>query len=399
MADVWVSSTIILAYDTEMTGAVSGELSPRIPRTLDERGGHLSALFRWQSGKRSQLENFCTEALASAIVSQPGPFLDLLECAEMLPAQVTAAQVEELRVSTQGPTETGKLVDLQLTLRLAGGKRAAVWIEVKVGTGLRTGQLESYAKELERVHGGEPWRLLVLSCTPEGPARDNLRWQQVRAMIPADAHSHWLDLRVFLEEKQVADIYDEGLTVHEFAMVDPARVVLRKVARAMAELSRRLAKAKQGGQSALWPKGFPNKEQKILNLVATTFRRGSGFVIGGYRVGPRLQLGVRATSEGPEAFVMIKTRKSHVQTRKKVWAVLDTIAEPTFGLVDAGPMEARGVSLALAKLSTQDELVGWWFGKLEVLADAGALELCGGSINTAEADEADEADEDGEDES
>lgn len=90
---------------------------------------------------------------------------------------------------------------------------------------------------------------------------------------------------------------------------------------------------------------------------------------------------------------MIKTRKSHIQTRKEVWAVLDTIGEPSFGPVDAGPMEARGVNVSLVELSNQDELVSWWFGILEVLADAGALELCGGSVDTAEADE-DGADED-----
>ena len=68
--------------------------------THDQRGGHLAALFRWQSGKRTQLENFCTEALASAIVSQPRLFLDLLEREALLPAGVRTADVERVRVAS-----------------------------------------------------------------------------------------------------------------------------------------------------------------------------------------------------------------------------------------------------------------------------------------------------------
>ena len=66
------------------------------PRGVDTRSGHLAALFRWQSSKREQLENFCTEALASAIVADPMRFLALLEQHNKLPTNVKAAEITEV---------------------------------------------------------------------------------------------------------------------------------------------------------------------------------------------------------------------------------------------------------------------------------------------------------------
>jgi hypothetical protein len=364
------------------------------PRGVDTRSGHLAALFRWQSGKREQLENFCTEALASAIASEPTRFLALLEQHDMLPTGVRAAEVVEVEVATQGPTADRKLVDLQLKLELVSGPAVGVWVEIKVGTGLRPGQLHAYSTELARVFEDAPWRLLVLSKWPEQPADDNLRWQQVRATITDDAHQHWLDLRAFLEVKNVADVFDEDLTPTEFASVGPARTALCKTARAMAELSRRLDAAKSAGQPELWPRGFPADEQKIHKTIATTFRNGWGFVIGGDQYGARLRLGIRDTQDGPRAFVMIKTRKSHRKTRVRVWAALDSIAEPRFGPIDAGMMEARGVDKLLSELNGQDALVDWWFSMLKALANGGALQLCGGGFNDEETANASEADDD-----
>jgi hypothetical protein len=101
-------------------------------------------------------------------------------------------------------------------------------------------------------------------------------------------------------------------------------------------------------------------------------------VIGGADVGARLRLGIRDRGDGPKAFVLIKTRKSHQTTRDRVWAALDTIAEPRFGPIDAGTMEARGIDKLLSELGGQDAIVQWWFTMLAALAKGGALELCGG---------------------
>ena len=126
--------------------------------SYDTRSSHLGALFRWQSGKHENLENFCTEALATAIASEPVLFVELLESRFLLPRGVDRAAIERVEVSTQGPTETGKLVDLQLHLGLRGGKRAGLWIEVKVGTGLAPNQLSAYSAELDRQYPDAPRR-------------------------------------------------------------------------------------------------------------------------------------------------------------------------------------------------------------------------------------------------
>lgn len=94
------------------------------PIGVDTRAGHLAALFRWQSGKQEQLENFCTDALASAIVSEPGRFLALLEARDMLPVDVEASDIVKVEVATRAR--------LRLGVRdLGHGPRAFVMIQTR----------------------------------------------------------------------------------------------------------------------------------------------------------------------------------------------------------------------------------------------------------------------------
>lgn len=355
----------------------------------------LGALFRWQSGKKTSLEDFCTEGLATAVVSDPSPFLELLESREMLPG-IAASEITGVQVLTQGPIEgTKKRVDLQVELEVEKADSRAVWIEVKTGAQFGMRQLESYQKGLDAAYPDGAGRLIVLSIAKRGSSEQNLRWQEVWKRVEDSSDPNWLDLRRFLEERNVADRYNEPMTPEEFAGTDAAYVALRKTARSMATLVARID-AEEDEHPGLLPAGLTGDEFKLRKQLAKAFHSGYGFVAGGNRWGARLRLGVRHDKElGTDvAFVMIKTRKTHTKIRQTVWSCLDGAGEGRFGPIAAGIMRGRGVSMPLAELTAEGALTDWWLEQFKALHACGALQKCGVSLEGGESDEGDENDED-----
>lgn len=305
------------------------------------------------------LENFTTEALAAAITDDPAPLLAALNRVPSLRIPPTARL---LRVETQVPVDGGT-VDLVVAL-----DTITYWFEVKAHGGLHGEQLATYRRAIADDTSGQTITLLLLSKNPLAPEPPTLRWNHLRASILAAGHTrgYWHDLLRFLEERQMADAYDEAVLADELAGMSVAYALLRKVDR--------IAETFLDGfdfPAAADPE-FASKRAGRRHEFGQQFRKHGRLVISSGRY-PWIVFGVIDRGGRPNLALWIEINARHFDARKRIHALArDGGLAAAWDLGNVGPGDL-GITREIAAGIEHDDAVAWLRARMTELNTAGIL--------------------------
>jgi hypothetical protein len=206
------------------------------------------------------LENFTTEALATALRSDAGPMVHALEA-----CGVGAFQTFDF-VETQVSIAGVGILDLVLR----AGARTVI-VEIKVGAGENGGQLARYLDWLKSQHMAEQHALVLLG--PRSLASDSgvtwLSWQGLSKSITATGatHPYWLDLAHFLEDIGMIDNLDGPVTSDEARSIGSSYRLMRKLVRVLAPPAALM--------NQVWPgSNWPEKDSDVRVQLMSRFSTG-----------------------------------------------------------------------------------------------------------------------------
>jgi hypothetical protein len=339
----------------------------------------LHRLFTFAKATKAEaLENFTTEALAAAITDDPTPLLAALARVPGLRVPPTARL---LRVATQVPVDGGS-VDLVVTF-----DTITYWFEVKAHGGLHGDQLATYRRAIADDTSGDDITLLLLSKHPLEPEPPTLRWNHLRASILDAGHTrgYWHDLLRFLEERQMADAYDEAVLAHELAGMSFAYALLRKVDR--------IAETLLDGfdfPAAADPEFASNRAGRRRELGQQFRKHGRLVVSSGLY--PWIVFGVIDRDGKPNLALWIRTNARHFDARKRVHALARGGGlAATWDLGAVGPGDLC-ITREIAAGIEHDDAVAWLRARMTALNTAGILSALPEFRRAPAAEPADEVD-------
>lgn len=341
----------------------------------------LQRLFKFAKAQGAEaLENFTTEALAAAIREDPRPLLAALRLVPDVPVR-DDDHLEH--VDTQVPVEGGT-VDLIVKFG-----HSAYWFEVKAHAGLHGSQLETYRRAMADDRTGVHATLLLLAKRPLTPEVPTLRWNYLRNVVVGEQHPYWRDLRRFLEERGMADEYDEPIEVRELAALAPARTLLRKVDR-IAETFIESFEPPSGADPE-----FPTSRPRRRGELAQQFRRHGRMVVSSRRY-PSICFGVTLEGGRPCLSLWIETRTRDFAARKVIFDLArEHGLDRTWTLAD-GRYGYLGASRELESGIDHDSAVAWLHERTRELAAGRILEALPrfrGGATAEETEEPEDADD------
>jgi len=312
-----------------------------------------------RANENSPLENFTTEALASAVDSDPRPLLAALD---RVAVEVGQDPVPETQVHVPG------VGNIDLVLQASTGQ--SVWFEIKVNSGLSGDQLDRYRGYLSGLDKNAP-ALVLLSPHRLDPGTIWLPWQHLWEEIGPESDSpQWRDIRRFLEEIGMADAYNESVSAHEADALALAHSARRKMGRLLLPVSQHL--------DQIWPSAeFPTLKEEVDKMILNQFSWHGQFAIHN-RVpnGPWLHIGLR----------------SHGSTRAELmlWVTGRTARDTAFrtqvhDLIKSGGSSEQwrchyrdslvvDVAAGVTDFSSQDNAADWCLARISELEAIGVLE-------------------------
>lgn len=180
---------------------------------------------------RKKLENFVTEILASSIRADRGPFLAVLRSSGVISPSL---KIHNLEAQTQVDVPGAGVIDLVVYLD-TGPKNAVewdqVWVEVKVNSPESGNQLNNYTSYIAKQPKKSQPHLVTLAQTSLRKDIPALLWQDLYDAVGSKCPQYWSDLKLFLEELEMADEYGKPITSNEVKSLLPAGSLFKKVAR------------------------------------------------------------------------------------------------------------------------------------------------------------------------
>lgn len=326
----------------------------------------LGRLYKYAKSS-SALENFTTEALASAILKDPKPWVAVLRaCGVLSGDDVFGKPVVNTQVRMSGD-DMASCLDLVVEFP---SPTAPVWVEVKVNAGEHGNQLERYQALANKL--SPPARLVTLARTSEvKPGVPGLSWRELYEAIDAESDVYWHELRDFMDEHQMIVYSEDSISDGEITGMLGTLELLGK-------LTERLHRFTRNAKARSVPVSFPESSTAIRAMLGDQFGRFGRLCIRSSKGPPTLLVGLRGF--GPEKEVRLLCRVEHppkkTDFRKKLFDVADangldntwvrgTQSWPA--LVKSTPLDAANRTLK--------GTVEWWTRALRELEDAKILDL------------------------
>lgn len=330
----------------------------------------LSRMFRLAKAEIDAAENFTTEVLAAAVRENADPLLDALRR-----RGIRLADEGRVEVWTQVGIAGAGILDLVIR-RTTPTETRELWIEVKVTADETGQQLTNYAGAIAQ-RTSHPTTLVLLSRHEIHGAHVWVRWQDVWDAVngrrgPTEL---WRLLRRWLEDRGMADRYEQGITAREAASLGDAFALMRKMERALQPAIDHAAElAPQLG----WTTDVPKRLQKSFTgwgtlTVSSTRPSSHGVSFGAYW-----------HSESAETWAGLRVWHGERDTalRAVLMKAADAGALPTTW--ERAPADEPDAALVryhrLAAFGDHDALSNWFRDSLEELGAAGILDaiLAGG---------------------
>lgn len=349
----------------------------------------LSRLFAYARTPDSDpRENFTTEALAAAVLAEPGPLLTALARGGVLDPDdvITCAPF------TQVFHEGAGTIDLVLQLQMSGGPRE-VWIEVKVDAPESGQQLRSYRAFID---GDASLRrdLIVLAkdVLPTSVPHLALRWRDLAraARDVAPDHILWTELRAYLEEIHMTDRSTFPITLREASSLDDTFGLFRKAIAVVRGVNARLGelgypdwlRISQTGQTG-W----------LTSKLHDQFIRFGRVMVDGKR-GYRANVFYGFVPRDGEAYATVWIESDPRRTAER--QVLRERAKASLDDSWEQPLDHRWQLMIRATrailLTTEADAVDWFVGRFEELKSAGLIDLIP-TLGTTPAGEGDDVPE------
>lgn len=316
-----------------------------------------STLYRlWTFAKATEkpaLENFTTEALAAAIRSDPRPILRAL----------AVPDGQRVVVSTQRYEKRCGYLDLVLGL----GDRE-IWIEVKLWAGESGCQLATYQAVALAAAPARLIRVVQIGRTPLSNTVDFISWQELHRAIAElqDAGAWWHDLRLFLEENQMASDDHGPITQEEANAVAPAISLFPKLVRVLTLTTARCNALTKP------PLVWPTDERKIRDQLLRRFAERDSISL---EVRPeRPALGIVIGARGADLAVWIWAEPGLLAERRQLLERLEKLDEPWEIEREATEWGLASCSRPLARFESQESAADWLVARVGGLGRVGVLE-------------------------
>jgi predicted ATPase len=334
----------------------------------------LGQLFRYaRSSTVDAIENFTTEAVAAAGRDDPSPLLTLLRRRGFVNYQENPTQVN---LETQVVVANAGIIDLVLELSGHGASRE-FWIEAKVDAPESGLQLSNYKAAIGRA-GGHTVELMTLSKAPIAghPEIPSLTWQELRQAITASGTTslRWADLLAFLEEKGMADSYDDAIVAREAASLLDAHSLYRKMARIIQLAT---AEVRTRWPSLAWPKTAGEMEEQLL----WQFRHSRRLMVR-VRTSSKVDLFLGLVQEGdpavfsapePHLAVWLEHQPKQTELRRRLLKVADEGNLSETWTRRLGSWWAVMADERIGAFGTQAEAKAWLLDRVAELDSAGLL--------------------------
>lgn len=312
-------------------------------------------------------ENFTTEALRAAIVTDARPMLEALRAAKLL---------DDTRCTMSAETQVNirRAGQVDLILHAKGALERSFWIEVKVDADEHGDQLANYARFIENAYPQPPRPILLVL----GPRRLDatlpwLSWQNIREAIVRSGTTspYWRDLKEYLEEIGMADSYDEVTTEDEARSLPTARRLMGKATRIL------LPFAEMAG--AIWPgSSWPETEAKVYSAMLSTFLNlGTLAIRNAVDLPANLSAGVYHDPTKNDAWVRLWLwcRPTRIHERNEIFKLVQSREWGEEWFRDDSAWELFGAYQRLITFVSHSDATAWLVAKLEELKAAGAFEL------------------------
>lgn len=328
--------------------------------------GLLSRLFHLaKSERRWAVEDFTTEYLAAAIRHDPKPLIEPLREAGI----DIGIGHPDLEVLTQLHVQGAGRIDLVIR-PLVPERARDIWIEVKVDAGESGDQLQNYLAYASTIPDGRRPVVATLSNRPLRPDVPALTWQALWDSANSSSSPYWKDLRIWMEERGMADGFNRPITSADLAGWAPAYSLLRKAGHVLETVADHVR--------AVWPESrMPNGTDKTRLMAAAQFYHNR------FAIHSRVDL---------PAYLMAGFRNAHSTIRRSVWietrprdryAKRALLERATAGGLPPSWVKDDRVGERITILA-EDELLpdtelsehtGWFIARIDELASAGLLDL------------------------
>jgi hypothetical protein len=326
----------------------------------------LENLFRYaKASKVAARENFTTEALAGAIRAAPGPFVALLQQANL----VGRGPVDINHVQTQMPVPGTGYIDLVITGDRAG-ERFELWGEVKVEAGESGVQIDAYRRHI--AEQCPEVRLFTIGPTPirDDPSLPFVSWHQLRKrLVASESHWAWQEFADYLREIRMSDDFDDPIAADEAASFDLFARFMKKLARILVLVR---AEALHRGYP---PMNWPTEADIGQELVYRFADRGwlLTTVAAPKKKTAWVAMGAVPDTTNPKLVVWVQTWPAQTDLQRELIDLADDQAISNRWQRVPGRWGGLRAESALEPLE-QRATVDWYLARLDELHAAGVLD-------------------------
>lgn len=351
----------------------------------------LGQLFKYAKSSASPaLENFSTEALASAIRADAGPWLTALRRRQLVPERPIKGKAvvhTQVRKNLDG---AALYLDLIVDFPRAP-EIPSMWVEVKVYAGEHGEQLAQYKKLAESLTPAAQVITLARSLEVK-PGIKGVTWRDLSEAIDDASDVYWRELRAFMNEKRMVLHSEDPITDTDITALESTLQTLDKMTERLHRFTSQAAK-----RSA--PMQFQQNRGSIQRILGTQLGRHQRLCLPSSGGVPSLLVGLRWFGEGPkkEARLMLCVEHSPKNTklRQQLLRIADDNGLPATwtrdeltwpGLLKSAPITSENGSLCGSE--------AWWSEALDELERAKILEVVSGASPQGPDDESESDDDD-----
>jgi hypothetical protein len=328
----------------------------------------LTRLFTYAKATEAEaLENFTTEALAACIRDDGLPMVAALRAVRAISMDDPDPHLAPL---TQVVTPGAGVIDLVLRVQ-SGDRLREVWTEVKVNAAQSGKQFPTYLDYLEKVDARTRPQLVHLG--PKRLLHDErlvfLPWQELWHQSRRSPSKLWHELRLFLEEKNMADAYDAPVLTREAASLGDAFGLLRKAERILLPVGVR--------GNELWdPPTWPATPTEVRRFLGQQFRDHGRLVIH-HKIDTRAWVIAGLIYEEGETWLAVNVRSNpkHIEVRRRLIDQARTGGLPGSWERPPGLWIDLLAYRPLAAFESHQAATTWVIDKLDELKQAGIVGL------------------------